>query len=493
MPCIKNKVKHLLTPGLLLALVILSTRCTYKSSAAPSDFDSVSLPRASCNTTLSEISSCSSTASLPKPSPVKMESINKPFYSNSSSSTPTEIIINNGGHYVQYNDNTYYIQYSSPSVSDSSSNALNNYEDTVLHKMYCLSENKTPTVVFEGPYCGNINIYNEHFYLGTDANDDSSIYALDMNGENPIQIGYGTIVAIDLELGYLIICKSNDTLYSIDLKHSSYPQKILTASGEFIKFEDSTIYFREVENDYSQRSKGSLKLYCMNTDGSHSRCLFDIDPDRDLTIRDQYYREIRTFQIVDDEIYFSHGYHQGTAEIFYDGRIMCMSKDGSNLRQILPNNEYPASTSADFRVTCSGQDKYILYHDPGELSNVYRFNLTNGKLTETDLPTIHLNQHFIIDNCAYAYLTNSDVITPLITESDYQTMVLNGMEIVSPSPFSRRLEPRIGPTFEYANIEVVGPYVFFKVVEREPTHSITSSKVYRKNLKTGALDLLYQY
>lgn len=172
------------------------------------------------------------------------------------------------------------------------------------------------------------------FEKPTDMANHTEIMAMNLPDLEIKSLGEGKLLAVS---GQIVICSDNertqmDSIYLPD----GTRRKI--ADGSFLTVSEGNIYYQPTEPDETAARKGQVSLAVMEPDGSNGQVLCTTKPDLSdgsfsspAVIVHMVFRE--------DAIYFSYGSYAGTALEYQGGRIMRVSRDGSQAEVVAGSQE----------------------------------------------------------------------------------------------------------------------------------------------------------
>lgn len=431
-----------------------------------------------------------------------------------------DLVFNNGGLYVKYGDNVYYREYMDASIEKNALFGNYGYVSNTGKNMVCLHGDGTKEVLFEDFGEGSIYICENRMILQNDnemiSEKDREIYSVSLDGSNYSSYGKGYVFAID-EKSNLLICNDSKyggrNLFTIEVK--SGEKKPLTACDNFVAFHEGVVYYTEMVMDDELSKMGKVILCSIKSDGSEKMVLAETEPNL-YDYSSEYPTWIYCLQIVNDYLYFSYGTLGGHPPFFQGGNISRVKKDGSGYEILVgrkANGVYDDLVGSDFFVakTSDGENLYYCsdefskyYYDETITAKGYQngtryvMNLHNKSVDVTSVCPSPLGSPFVENKEVFVYLDNSGQKTKLIAASDYANPELM-VELSNGSASSQNEY-----LFDINGIEVVDGWVFYKTEyskfnEEEtagrsaPLYDRILSKVYRKNLDTGTVELLYSY
>jgi hypothetical protein len=441
------------------------------------------------------------------------------WYKNVEVKNSSVTAVNNGGNYVKYGDYTYYHEYSSPDYAE---DEYENFEAPEIDEYspwgrFSLSAQKKLVRiddygVKEEPFdnndgYGGIFIYHERMFL----EDDRGIFSVDLAGNDRIEYGEGYIYAFDENKGVFINAPSSSYIEVINCDTGG--RKTISNGGYFLcyDYDNGVVY---VENYYDDQ----IVIRSVNYDGTNEKLVAVVD--RNILVDEYYFHKnsvtIMNLMIENGYLYFEYGAIGGMYGItrYSALSIARVKTDGTDFK-VLAYVEDCASVASDggdpgtkFLVINSNGNYYLIY---GVYANRYAseskfqsLSLQDWSVTETDIQPQPVNEPFtdgkVNENYEeiLIYPDDSGISKTLITKRDYAEIGITG-------------ENYLGEEFYQfiRDVELVGDWVYFTyedgIHDEENDYVSTNfnkdsyayirqnTRVYRKNLTTSKIYLLYSY
>lgn len=378
---------------------------------------------------------------------------------------------NNGGHFVKYQDSIYYREYNDDSYEKSGLLYGFNFISGTKSKMMKLDSSGKPEKVFDDAGFNGIFIYEDSSgkprLLLTGYNDDieddqipyPDVYSVAFDGTDLIYYGSGSVFAVDEEKGLAIAGGYRGSISVINLE-----------SGE--RFDLAEAYYRPIYYDPYDEI-----LYCEDGSGEISDadiviCSFRINDgvktilysatreDIDEMLDDDYsgdYFETISVKTSDKYMWLYLAGYGGNAYHYYNSALLKINKDGSGYELV----------GSPIEIDWFGDKKPFSYKE--------------------DTP-------FYVEKRGYYICGLKDKIYPdiVLTNDDFKKINLLDGEYYGTEDF-----------VSIDNIEYVDNSIYFTVMtgtrnEEEDMgwrygYNRNKSCIYRKDLKTQKIDLLYTY
>lgn len=302
------------------------------------------------------------------------------------------------------------------------------------------------TVVYQGNGYGNIWIVNQRMYLyrnNSKENKERELFSLNMQGKDEHIYGDCEVHAVYDK--YLVLTNSDETeIYVMNTEAGKI--QLLEKDAQYLYTDGDTVYFTENPKDTGKH----IMLASVKLDATERHMLADVGKEAvNRTVLTSANLYINCVQVVQDTVYFSCGTYGGSASVYQGGVLAKVKKDGSN-----------------FKVLGEAPINFTVY-ETGEIMKYGR-----------------INQPFQDDNGnIWIYRNNAR-----------EKLIVNGEDYYRRSTEDEYVDIR--------NVDVQKDVVYFSVNYSVPDESISSgwrtgyrlqsSVYYRKNLKTGESEKLYE-
>lgn len=316
-----------------------------------------------------------------------------------------------GSEFVEYNNNLYYWENNKESFSENGLWGIYNIQSNNQKTLVCVTKDGKKNEIINEPGINDIYILNSRIYYqtkeaGLDGKEVYLIYSVNLDGKNKMEHGEGYILNIAKREGYIII-KNKESLYSFNI--NTMERKFLcycslnSIRNGLLGINENVVYY-EGKTDINNM----VSLCRINLDGTNNRVLklFERDKIRGYTIP--------CFEILDDELYFTLGYYDGSAHVYQGGQLVSMYKDGANYRIIADNvGEY-------FNI--SRKDTKVYIHISGSIegdNNSIIIDTGNIKIANDNTVVYRNGQPFVFEDKVCMY--EADNVNPkiLLDKIDY--------------------------------------------------------------------------
>lgn len=396
-------------------------------------------------------------------------------------------------YYAEWEDNIYFRQYSDEDMSDGALWASFIEIADSEKELMCLAPDGELTQVGTDHGYGSMYIVGGRIYSQKhDEREDGwsdRVYSCEFDGSDPREYDSAEILAVR---GDKIICHGTGWgpgLTIIDAKTDE--EHILTDSSEHT-WEQAWYLGATEEGIYYYR------IFIQERDGEDTICdtvLYSVDYEgtvRELTTltHERLALSINCFKILEDSLYFSAGFYDGSAIVYQGGSIYSVKKDGSGLKEeVHARDEY-------FYLYDDGMNR-VLYCNPsderGGLAEVVPIvlkgevpkGITLYGVGSYDKPFAHASVGSLL-----VYPDNSGICYSLLTGKERSE--ITGLDYV-PDGFTQSV----------SNIEYLDGKLFFTIVDgiHNPDKNIGwrdyydrgRSACYCKDLESGEIRLLYEY
>ena len=351
-----------------------------------------------------------------------------------------------GSAHPTYANETYAWEYTKNSLKTAALFANYDYVTCDANQLVKTDANGKRTVIYQGNGYGNIWIVNERMYLyrnNSKENKERELFSLNMQGKD--EHAYGDYEVHAVYDKYLVLTNSEETeIHVMDTETEDI--QLLETDAQYLYTDDDTVYFTEHPKDTDKH----IVLASVKLDATERCRLADVrKEDVNQIIQTSANLYINCVQAVQDTVYFSCGTYGGSASVYQGGVLAKVKKDGSN-----------------FKVLGEAPINFTVY-ETGEIMKYGR-----------------INKPFQDDNGnIWIYRNNAR-----------EKLIVNGEDYYRRSTVDEYVDIR--------NVDVQKDVVYFSVNYSVPDESVSigwrtgyrlqSSVYYRKNLKTGISEKLYE-
>ena len=351
-----------------------------------------------------------------------------------------------GSAHPTYANETYAWEYTKNSLKTAALFANYDYVTCDANQLVKTDANGKRTVIYQGNGYGNIWIVNERMYLyrnNSKENKERELFSLNMQGKD--EHAYGDYEVHAVYDKYLVLTNSEETeIYVMNTEAGKI--QLLEKDAQYLYTDGDTVYFTEHPKDTDKH----IVLASVKLDATERCRLADVrKEDVNQIIQTSANLYINCVQAVQDTVYFSCGTYGGSASVYQGGVLAKVKKDGSN-----------------FKVLGEAPINFTVY-ETGEIMKYGR-----------------INQPFQDDNGnIWIYRNNAR-----------EKLIVNGEDYYRRSTVDEYVDIR--------NVDVQKDVVYFSVNYSVPDESVSigwrtgyrlqSSVYYRKNLKTGISEKLYE-
>lgn len=351
-----------------------------------------------------------------------------------------------GSAHPTYANETYAWVYTTNSLKTAALFANYDYVTCDANQLVKTDANGKRTVIYQGNGYGNIWIVNERMYLyrnNSKENKERELFSLNMQGKDEHIYGDYEVHAVYDK--YLVLTNSDETeIYVMNTEAGKI--QLLEKDAQYLYTDGDTVYFTENPKDTGKH----IVLASVKLDATERCRLADVrKEDVNQIIQTSANLYINCVQAVQDTVYFSCGTYGGSASVYQGGVLAKVKKDGSN-----------------FKVLGEAPINFTVY-ETGEIMKYGR-----------------INQPFQDDNGnIWIYRNNAR-----------EKLIVNGEDYYRRSTVDEYVDIR--------NVDVQKDVVYFSVNYSVPDESVSigwrtgyrlqSSVYYRKNLKTGISEKLYE-
>lgn len=351
-----------------------------------------------------------------------------------------------GSAHPTYANETYAWEYTKNSLKTAALFANYDYVTCDANQLVKTDANGKRTVIYQGNGYGNLWIVNERMYLyrnNSKENKERELFSLNMQGKD--EHAYGDYEVHAVYDKYLVLTNSEETeIYVMNTEAGKI--QLLEKDAQYLYTDGDTVYFTEHPKDTDKH----IVLASVKLDATERCRLADVrKEDVNQIIQTSANLYINCVQVVQDTVYFSCGTYGGSASVYQGGVLAKVKKDGSN-----------------FKVLGEAPINFTVY-ETGEIMKYGR-----------------INQPFQDDNGnIWIYKNNAR-----------EKLIVNGED------YNRR--STVDEYVDIRNVDVQKDVVYFSVNYSVPDESVSigwrtgyrlqSSVYYRKNLKTGISEKLYE-
>ena len=351
-----------------------------------------------------------------------------------------------GSAHPTYANETYAWDYTKNSLKTAALFANYDYVTCDANQLVKTDANGKRTVIYQGNGYGNLWIVNERMYLyrnNSKENKERELFSLNMQGKD--EHAYGDYEVHAVYDKYLVLTNSEETeIHVMDTETEDI--LLLETDAQYLYTDDDTVYFTEHPKDTDEH----IVLASVKLDATERCRLADVrKEDVNQIIQTSTNLYINCVQVVKDKVYFSCGTYGGSASVYQGGVLAKVKKDGSN-----------------FKVLGEAPINFTVY-ETGEIMKYGR-----------------INKPFQDDNGnIWIYRNNAR-----------EKLIVNGEDYYRRSTVDEYVDIR--------NVDVQKDVVYFSVNYSVPDESVSigwrtgyrlqSSVYYRKNLKTGISEKLYE-
>ncbi|MDE7476366.1 MAG: hypothetical protein K2M91_00200 [Lachnospiraceae bacterium] len=251
--------------------------------------------------------------------------------------------------YAYRDGKVYYRQYHKDSFEEGALYATYQPVAGTDKEIVCIDADGEKTVLFSDKGYGDIYLIGERFYMTEMTEDGRVIYSVDMQGQNRIDYGCGTIYAVDVDRGALVVRTQLDLYSVLDCKSGEMIPLDIDGYAylSFWAYHDGWCYFEA----YQEMSDNISRVVAVSLEGEQREI---------IALADTYYNEyICRMKVVRDRIYLVFGSYAGSGNFFHGGRLITIKLDGSDYRAV-EITAHGENTSDAFCV-CYDEDRPYVY------------------------------------------------------------------------------------------------------------------------------------
>lgn len=277
------------------------------------------------------------------------------------------------GTYVYQDGKVYYRRYHEDSYKDKELWGAYGFIPETKKEIVCVDEDGVETVLFDDEGYGDIYLINNRFYM-TDGKlyekngstyTEKRLYSVDMQGNDRIDYGRGSIYAVDTDRKIFILEMWEDgTVYYIMNYETGEKKPLFNEPVDYYinieDYQDGWLYYGICDHEYSPDFSLN-KLYAVSIEGEQKE-IIEI-----MSVR-SYYGSIIDIEVDEDRVYFILGSYAGSAVDFQGGWLVSVKLDGT-----------------DYKAVRAEDDAFYLCHDNGK-PLVYFPQYYNGLFGDDDRP-----------------------------------------------------------------------------------------------------------
>lgn len=296
------------------------------------------------------------------------------------------------GSYVYQDGRVYYRRYHEDSYENA---ALWGHYDAICEtkkEIVCIEENGTETVLFTDEGYGDIYLLDNRFYM-TDGKPweengstytEERLYSVDMQGNDRIDYGRGSIYAVDTERKIFILEMWEDEKiyyimnYETGEKKQLFPEPVDYFHITIRDYKDGWIYYETYDSD-----SAVSKLCAVSIEGEQKE-IIAIKPSSDHAY---YVESILDIEVDEDRVYFIFGGYDGSAVVFQGGILVSVKLDGTDYKAVRIND--------DAFYLCHDKDRALVYFprnglwsdNPSDGYDTLVWDVEADKCYRSDFPT----------------------------------------------------------------------------------------------------------
>lgn len=348
-------------------------------------------------------------------------------------------ILNNGGLYVSYQGDIYYRQYDAEDVSDTGLFAEYEYIHGTKKDMMVLHADQTTEKLFEDEGEGNLYLANGRMFLQKYVDDSAYVYTVKLDGTDEQELGEGMIQGIDEETSSLIcfLTDANQTYVMNRIDTATLeitPYTLQNSMDTILTIEDGRIYYL-TQIDLEQMRFGNIKMSSVKVDGTEERLL--VETNENLYEGSVDYMTVPCIQIENDTVYFTYGGYAGTGHFYQGGALAKVNTNGTGFEKLtitLPDSLDgkmdesidPTNTVDEKFFVGKEDDNLYIYFSllsfEGDRVPYYKYEISTGKVTETDIVSYKIGDAYQADSAYYAHLSDNNTATQLLPYVPYKLL-----------------------------------------------------------------------
>lgn len=395
-------------------------------------------------------------------------------------------VINNGGLFVGYRDNVYYLRRPEGFVGDTATLGVfsGNYE--LPADLVCRNSDGTEEVLLSGCYGDNIYICGNKIILRDTQGD---LYVSNLDGSDVTKVCQGWVADDIPEMGMLLYYSGDDEAF------------IASDMGEnsFVVTEDPVTPVQVLDNAfYYYRENNSVYSFEMyQFDDRKVTPLGDIDISEEA--EPHWYGSIQQMCMTPDGVYVLAGWHAGTGFIYQGGSIFYLSATTGEVTTLVNLDiQVPMFTlvqEKDARKIYF--NKMSMYSDVGAFTAATTkenscLDLQTMKVSDADIPLCENDRVFINDGEVLIYRDYAPEPTVILAEETANALGYRGIGELSD-----------GYVMYAKTVDFIGSDAYVTLFEMVPDEDSTigwrqgyarvSTVVYKVDLETQETERIYSY
>ena len=422
-----------------------------------------------------------------------------------------------GSGYAYRDGMVYYRQYHIDSFEDGALWA--DYAPTAGtdKEIVCIDADGKQTVLFSDQGYGSICLVGERFYMTEAVMKQSesgervysNIYSVDMQGQNRMEHGFGEIYAVDVDRGILILKQQPEntwkgTYAALDCGSGEIVPLAFDACEyqTFWDYHDGWCYF----DVHKEGESGICRVAAISLDGEQKEILA-LTSNNETEETPGYTEEICQIGTDGDRIYIVYGGYAGTGHFYQGGRIITTKLDGSDYRAM--------ECEADSFYVCHDGGRTLVYvprlvyvpdNESGYEATVW--DVEENRVFPSDFP-----QRLIWGQKRHEEMPYREYMPPRPLcivgdeERNFYALPDDSGKIV---PVAMGVEKKVAMRgggevdyIDYKNFYYADGFLYFDVefniynaeyaIGWRDGYDRLQTDVYRLNLETDAIELLYSY
>ena len=286
-------------------------------------------------------------------------------------------IVNNGGFFVKYNEDTYYWKLNDKS-RESTGLYANFQEVDSQNSLVKRNSNGNEEIIYVGKGSENIYIYNNMLYTSNviPNSSDREIYSIDLNTKDKADIIEGIFKYSDDK--YIIGQTTKGEIFRININNNEC--EIIKSGVAFLNVIDNKLYYSTIDanNYYGNRVQTNTIEIGYIEDNKDSNIIATISKDEFESISDENLMIIKDFWKEDKKLNMYVTYVAGSASMEQEEIHVSMDFDGKNIEveQLKPIE------GGGFNETHDVENSQNIYLDSNVLKEediINEFNLGNDE------------------------------------------------------------------------------------------------------------------
>lgn len=400
------------------------------------------------------------------------------------------VVLNNGGHVVGYQGNTYYWKFAPTSYSKTAVFGNFSPSSSVANQLICRDASGNEKVIASGVSYGPIYICNNILYY---QKNSSAWGQMNLDGSNMKDTAQMRIIDYDDETGTIIYESLKD-----------YRLYALTGMGQIYKMSDKAVtYLGCYQNHiyYAALGSNSITVYGYNMATNTSATLGTIKMNgvvsgTGISIGNSYFEE--------EGIYLSYGIIGGTGLFFNEGGIVKIDYTGKGVQQLISPDSSESLRFEKIYLEDTGNGKKIYFYTGDEVGgysiwpeqwvseNVRCLNLRTGEITNSNLVLSNIGDFVYENGKVQTLLDKSGKYTELISANTLKSMGYNALGAGSNGSF-----------ISVKEMDIVGDWVYLTIFKMQEDNSASmgwrqgyrreAMKFYQVRIGSGDAKLLYEH